>query len=67
MNISAFLLQIRMPNIMRKKPLSIMEWLNVWKPGLLIEGIEETGRPDIDSLDLITECHRRKKDGCRLL
>jgi len=44
-----------------------MEWLNAWKPGLLIEETEETERPDIDSLDLTIELQQRKKDGYRLL
>jgi len=56
-----------MPNITQKKPLSITECLNVWKPELLIEKTEETERPDIGSLDLTTELHQRKKAGCHLL
>jgi len=63
MSISVYQLQIRKLNITQKKPLSITEWLNVWKPELLIEGTEETEKPDTDSPDLITELQLKRKNG----
>jgi len=63
MNISDYQHQIRILNIMLKKPLSITEWLNVWKPDLLIEGTDETGKPDTERLDLITGLLLKRKVG----